>query len=205
MVYEPKCNFCNKVTKSSGKEKREYLGSLEVESSEVKIKEAAVKLQDNVLLAKISGQDLIAKEIKFHHSCRKAYLNKAQRTETNKEKTPQVSHQVAFEIVKSYVKQTLVDIQGSEKLLSLHKRYIDALGIKDTSYKSQNLCDKLLKEFAGVLKTCKSSNKDGLIIHNHHLRAEAAIRRANFDDNGIKEAALYLRSLILRWKLWRNH
>ena len=122
------------------------------ESSEVKIKEAAVKLQDNVLLAKISGQDLIAKEVKFHHSCQKTYLNKAQRTETNKEKTPQVSHQVAFAMVKSYVKQTLVDIKGSEKLLSLHKRYIDALGIKDTSYKSQNLCDKLLKEFAGVLK-----------------------------------------------------
>ena len=54
-VYEPKCIFCNKVTKSSGKDKREYLGSLEVESSEVKIKEAAVKLQDNVLLAVFSG------------------------------------------------------------------------------------------------------------------------------------------------------
>ena len=200
-VYEPKCIFCNKVTKSSGKDKREYLGSLEVESSEVKIKVAAVKLQDNVLLAKISGQDLISKEVKFHHSCRKTHLNKAQRTETNKEKTPQVSHQVVFAIVKSYVKQTLVDIQGSEKLLSLHKRYIDALGIKDTSYKSQNLCDKLLKEFAGVLKTCKSSNKDGLIIHNHHLTAEAAIRRANFDDNGIKEAAFYLRSFILSSKV----
>ena len=64
-VYEPKCIFCNKVTKSSGKDKREYLGSLEVESSEVKIKEAAVKLQDNVLLAKISGQDLNAKEVIF--------------------------------------------------------------------------------------------------------------------------------------------
>ena len=113
--HPTKCIFCNKVTKSSGKDKREYLGSLEVESSEVKIKEAAVKLQDNVLLAKISGQDLIAKEVKFHHSCRKAYLNKAQRPETNKEKTPQVSHQVAFEIVKSYVKQTLVDIQGHQK------------------------------------------------------------------------------------------
>ena len=52
-----------------------------------------------------------------------------------------------------------------------------------------------------MLKTCKSSNKDGLIIHNHHLTADAAIRRANFDDNGIKEAAFYLRSLILPSKV----
>ena len=35
-------------------------------------------------------------------------------------------------------------------------------------------------------------------MHNANLSQDATIRRANFDDNAVQEAAFYLRSLILK-------
>ena len=78
-VLEQKCLFCNTVTKSFGKQRREYLASLQMDSGESRIKDAAAQLQDHVLLAKISGLNMISKEVKFHHSCRKSYLSRASR------------------------------------------------------------------------------------------------------------------------------
>ena len=65
------------------------------------MKEAATILQDIRLLAKIANVDFIAKEVKYHHSCRKAYLSRAERTRSSTKEmtdyaTKRETHDQAF-------------------------------------------------------------------------------------------------------------
>ena len=54
-----------------------------------------------------------------------------------------------------------------------------------------------MKQFPGILKTHKTSNKEGLIIYHHELTPSDAKHIANFDKESVKQVASYLRSLIL--------
>jgi hypothetical protein len=146
---------------------------------------------------KISGENLLAKEVKLHHTCRRAYVNKAAKcAKPQKQQDPNM-HEKAIDSIKLHVQQTLIDNEGAEKLTSLFARYIGIIGTDDTSYTSQKLCERLLNAFPVVLSTCKHTNKEGVIVHHHSLGTDNAIKRANFDDNSLKEAAFYLRNLIL--------
>ena len=70
------CLFCEKKDKKiSGK--RETLHQIEtIEFQEILLKEAQIA-QDDKLIRKILGVDLVAKEGRYHNSCRKAYSYQA--------------------------------------------------------------------------------------------------------------------------------
>ena len=55
----------------------EKLGSCESKEAEESIKQAAHLTEDHSMIAKVGNIDFVAKEVKYHHSCRKAYLNAA--------------------------------------------------------------------------------------------------------------------------------
>lgn len=46
-----------------------------------RIKDATTILGDSAMLAKIGSINFVAKEVKYHNSCRKAYINAAHRIE----------------------------------------------------------------------------------------------------------------------------
>lgn len=69
----------------------------------------------------------------------------------------------------------------------MYRRYVDVLCT--TAYTAQILCEK---EFPGLLKTCKRRRFD-----RHLPETDNAARRAIFDDNNLKKAAVYLRNLII--------
>ena len=81
-VLSKVCIFCNQVTKKRHNIK-EALGNCESFNAQERIKHAAQVMKDNALLAKIGDIDFVAKEVKYHHSCRKSYLNSAQWTQSN--------------------------------------------------------------------------------------------------------------------------
>jgi len=197
-IFEHRCVFCEKVRKKISRDQpEELLTTLEYDRGENSIQVAAKALNDDSLLAKIGGLDLIAKELKFHHSCRRSYIRRANNLQDDQSSNEPSHHQRAIEGVKSHVQRTLIDIQGAEKLTTLFERYTDLLGTDETPYTAQKLCEKLLKEFPDVLKTCKRSNKDGVVLFNYMLDSDNAYRRANFDVHSVKEAAFYLRKQIL--------
>ena len=103
----------------------------------------------------------------------------------------------SIEKINDYVKKTLIDNLGAEKFTSLLERYTDIVGAVETSYTAQKLSEKLLKDFPYLLKTCKRSNKEGVVVYNHLLESDDAYKRAIFDVHSLKEAAFYLRKLIL--------
>ena len=65
-----------------GYKSEELPTTLETEMAENSLKEVARLLNDHKLLAKISGQELIAKELKLHHSFLKSYMSKVERHKT---------------------------------------------------------------------------------------------------------------------------
>ena len=197
-IFEHKCIFCNKVRKKISRDKPEELPtSVQYDHGQNSIQEAAKSLQDSDLLAKISGLVLIAKELKFHHSCRRNYIARARRFQDEGASIKPSAHEEAIEKIKDYVQKTLIDNLGAEKLTSLFERYTDIVGTVETSYTAQKLSEKLLKDFPYLLKTCKRSNKEGVVVYNHLLESDDAYKRAIFVVHSLKEAAFYLRKLIL--------
>ena len=97
-------------TKSS-----EYLRTCVTKVAEERIKECAVKKNDYNLLGKISGEDLLAREARYHESCRRQYV-KASGQETTAASShthtalPEVTvaHQAAFEFLVSYIESKII-------------------------------------------------------------------------------------------------
>ena len=99
---------CKKVWKSLGWNRQtEKLGNCESFAATDAIVKAAQTMNDFPMLSKISGIDLIAKDVKYHHSCGRIYLQCAQRTTEIKDCNPKVqAHSSAFEHLQQHIKHT---------------------------------------------------------------------------------------------------
>ena len=100
----------------------------------------------------------------------------------------------AFSVLKRHIQETLVESEGAEFLASLHGRYVKELGV-DSTYSAHSLREKISRTLP-ELKACKQCNKTVIILYNPALTEDGAIKRANFDQNSIVEAAYYLRNLV---------
>ena len=72
---------------------------------------------DNELFTKTVSIGLIAKEAKYHHTCRRAYIHKAEKEQFEplpSERT--VMHASSFENLKSYIEETFILNEGAELL-----------------------------------------------------------------------------------------
>lgn len=61
------------VKKSKGISKRDRLVKCVTKRAEESLKQAARQRQDEVMLRKISGEDLLGKEAHYHEECRRQY------------------------------------------------------------------------------------------------------------------------------------
>lgn len=199
-VFPRVCLFCDNATKSLGKNKgKEQLGGCETTSAAENIKEAATSLNDYRMLSKIADLDLIAKEVKYHHSCKNKYIKQAQREQSQQPKeqsSRRNSHEVAFKELQNHINEKLVQVPGAETLKSLHLKYLQYLGDEQSNYAAQSLQAKILDSFP-MLAIAKASNKQGSVVHNRILSHDDAIGIACCDGHKIRETALYLRSLII--------
>ena len=195
------CLFCNHATVSNANTgKKEYLGSCEMDSAETNIRDAARILGDDIMLCKISGIDMIAKEARYHHSCKSKYLtrsaNMIRKQKTEKSEKLQ-SHEEAFSKLLKYIDTNIIKCVGSTFLTDLHSLYLDWLDEgNDSTYTSQMLSDKIMKAYPDILKKHTISKKSGVILYHADLSTEAAINRAK-NDTADKECAIHLRSEVL--------
>lgn len=74
-VFQKLCIFCNHQHKTINN-KIALIGSSEIKEAEQAVHNTAILLQDAYLPAKIGHLDFVAKEVKYHHYCHKAYLNR---------------------------------------------------------------------------------------------------------------------------------
>ena len=125
-VFQSTCIFCNLERKRS-KHRNIILGNCGTKDAEQAIKNAATKIQDTCLLAKICHVDFVAKEVKYHHTCRKQYINKANRvqsTEHDKDKSVygdlREGHNRPFLTLSKYISENVLKNNHSYYSFLLH-------------------------------------------------------------------------------------
>ena len=114
------------------------------------------------MVTKIGDIDFVAKEVKYHHSCQKSYLNRAERLKhqmVNIEEKKgseyqklRSAHDRAFSDIIGYIQEAVLDNERAELLTSLYEMYMVFLaehGCSDSNYNAQTLGSKLLEYFKG--------------------------------------------------------
>jgi len=203
-VLNPVCIFCKKE-RSTVKSKIEPLGSCLTKDAEKSIKDAATILQDSVMLAKFGDINFHAKEVKYHHTCHKNYINKSKRQQSalagNKTEYGVIrnAHAKAFAILSDYVKEYIIDKSRAELATSTLDRYksiLADLDIESDHYRVQPLVDKIVKYFGDEIAVDKSSKKRGNVLYNSSMNKEEAVKcaeqYASSMESRITEAALQL-------------
>lgn len=208
-VLKPVCIFCNLERKGMEKE---MIRSSQSFNSEDKIRVAALYHNDKMLLDKIGhyifgdGPDFVALEAKYHHSCRRDYLNRTRPKSGNSKNTN--FRDKAFKALELHVKQSIIDADIPElasSLMTLLKEYgnIDGEDNADFSYyNTVNLCKRLTSKFGDILAIYSIKRKGTVLYKNSGISGDLAMERAlvvfNEGSSMIKNCAMKLRNEVLQ-------
>ena len=92
------------------------------------IRTAVVALEDDSMITmttKLADVDFLAKEVKYHHSCRRTYLRRAERlAEGSKRSETSKLYEDAYGTLKMYITSTLVDNKRAELLTCIAEHSI---------------------------------------------------------------------------------
>ena len=81
------------------------------------------------MFALIGDIGFVAKEVEYHHSCRKSYINKADRLQNHSTKEPngyndtRELQQVAFHNISEYIQEYVIDKAYAEMMISVFSLY----------------------------------------------------------------------------------
>ena len=110
-IFNKKCLFCEKDKKGG---KRNSLGISESLDFADTIQSSARKLNDWTMLTKTGDIDFVAKEVKYHLSCRRSYVKKADAitsdpaTSSLPDDSSRTAHKKAFIEIADYVKTFII-------------------------------------------------------------------------------------------------
>lgn len=171
--FPTECIFCEKQTTRKSHGKKEQCVTFPVfkdnrgvtlEPTWKQIEPRALAMGDNRLFRKVQGQDLFAREAKYHSSCRKAfnlrYINHLRDTNCKKEGPPTeqeqktLAHQKALDVVIDYIQESVIAQEEIVELRALRLLYVKELdknGFPSPDYRSENLKAKLEKHEIGEL------------------------------------------------------
>ena len=200
-IFKNVCLFCNSERRRSKSGILENLGSCETIQAENSIKEAAIIQGDSIMQAKISGIDMIAKEVKYHHSCRSNYLRMASRKSGVKKDNDNATGS-SFKDICFYIEKYIINEQRPELLTSIYTQYCMLCDdSNDIPYSTaQTFLRAVLENFKGKIKaSTQSSRKSGTILYSSEV-ADEAIRTAydfaSSPEYTVIQAAMFLRKAI---------
>ena len=180
------CIFCGKIRKKV-KGKWENLGNSESRNAEVTIRNAAATLNDQALLLMIGnykfwgGPSFVAKEIKYHHSCRRDYTNHIRVLEklaASLNKTNADFKKQALSHLKEHIRNTIIEKNSSEffsSLLSRFKNSFEAAGGENNfldTYTLLNFCSMLKKNVSNEELTIAAENTKKTLAYKTGLDLE---------------------------------
>ena len=179
--------------------------------AEKRIREIAHKINDVKLLSFIghylygNGPDFVALEAKYHHSCRRKYLNKGRCPKSN---SKFIKSGKAFNKIVKHVNDTVLKKNKPELLSSLLARYKDFYISSDgdesdlQSYTSQNLKKRLRKKFDTtklLISTHQCKNgKNHSIVFKPGMSVEQAYSLINFKTDNEKNVMRNCASILRR-------
>ena len=208
------CIICGKGVKwikHKGTSKRDKLVKCVTKTAENSLKQAAVFWKDDVILRKISEEDLVAKEANYHEECRKAFINTKYLSQTCREDSSyedaeiQKAHKEAFNILAEYIEKDIIQNANVLRITMLKQRY--QLYIKENyptvynqNYSNQKLKEKIVKHFRDRVHFFQPKYRAEIVYSNEISTGQAvefAFESSASDYKLLENAALLLRSKIL--------
>jgi hypothetical protein len=165
-IFSPNCLFCGNIKKRK-KGLHEIPGACETLEACQSIQEAAIIVDDSKVLPKVSGVDLVAKEARYHHSCKGTFLMKASRISSSRKKqraseetSASSNSAVQDTCIYGYVEQYIILQKRPELLMSVFARYMDLCSVVSEAPLSgaQSLMRNLSTKF-GQIKISDSTGE----------------------------------------------
>lgn len=169
-ILPRECLFCGQLKKKK-KNTVEHMGSCETLDAADSIQNAAKKLMDRNILGKIAGIDLVAKEAKYHHSCKSAFLLKAKRDpsepssmDCQSDESKASNRSICVKNLHAHIETSLINGQRPELLTSLYDRYFDfCLSSCETPMEKSSLMRNLRNTFG---ERQNSNSRKSKVGHN---------------------------------------
>ena len=192
-MLEKKCFFCEGSVRNNFSSSFESLSPCETIQAQDSIY-CARQFKDKDFLREYGHIDFIAKEVKYHKTCRARYnINKAaqvtrERKQLDVYKNKQES---AFVRLLSYINSELLMKKASKKLVDVNKIYIDFLteeGFEVPTSDPNNLSSKINEHYHSKIQFHQKCKKQGIYLSITH----------DAMDKEIMNVALFLREKILK-------
>lgn len=179
------CIICQKVkviNVGGSRNKEKLVQCCTLKAGET-LKTAARDINDQKLLIQIHGRDLIADEVKYHHSCYKAYtIKRKKQGDTSEKQTTQKLYNLAFEVLASEVHEKVLRELKVLRLKDLLGRYINILsskGVDTPEYRSGNLKSRLQSHFGHTITFHRLQNRaQSEIIFSSETKVGTIVERA---------------------------
>ena len=123
-IFPPNCIFCRSKRKRKKDWTVELLGACETLEAAKNIQDAAEVLQDKDIISKVIGVDLVAKEAKYHHTCKSTFLLRADRTSRTGAGASIIQQKgaIALKTIYDYTEKSVIVDKRAEMLTSLYDR-----------------------------------------------------------------------------------
>jgi hypothetical protein len=208
------CLFCHKgpSKQASGAGQKGPLTKCVTLVAEKTIKDAAVRKNDFELLGLIADESMVAREARYHESCRSTYVRKPKSSCSNTEdleslgssEAKRIACEDAFQFICSYVDENIIAHGTVERVTMLQNRYLSYLDEKSPNfynhgYQTHQLKDKLVKHFGNKLRFYNPGSK-GQLVYSAQLDIGEAIAAAfdalTAESKVLSDAAMILRNRI---------
>ena len=148
-------------------------------------------MKDYDMLTVIGDIDFVAKEVKYHHTCRRQYLKSAEQLlkEQDNEDAELSCNEKAFYAVSLHVQSSVLENKHAELMSSVYAHYLNVLsdeGVTDINYESRCLERRLQRHFKGdiIIETINQSYPCKIIYYS------VPIRGGGTDRNGLIQHGL---------------
>ena len=209
-ILDDTCLFCGKK-KRKWKGKEETLSAcMTLDGSRAIIEIAKARNDERILSLLSTGIDLIAKECKYHRSCRQGYFNSINNRKViiNPDQSSRKCHANTFEIIAKHIEKEIFVSKRSVLMSTIFDlyaaEYVSNGGLQDDvdRYSVQSLTDKIGDRFKNKVSISLLDRRKGNILHDSSIsetEAKASLTQ-NSDEyhliNKIISVALELRTLI---------
>lgn len=199
-VLEEECLFCGQKRKRKLR-KNEPLSQCMTTDGSRTIILAARKKDDTRILA--LGEDLVAKEARYHNSCRREYI-RVESTD-DQDTTTRKKHTETFERLSQFIKNEVIVNKTpmlASDLFHLYKEEFLSLGGNREDidrYTVQGLVTKIKERFKDITVDKQANKAGNVIFHSSLSSTEAFARLTGISEKveAIRCAAMVLRTEIL--------
>ncbi len=194
------CLFCGKQRKRKSQKNEALKQCLTLDGCKSIVCAAKRKCDTRILGL---GEDLIAKEAKYHNSCRRNYVR--QDEDEEEQASTRKKHNEAFQTLLNFLDSEIIKKKKpmlATAIFSLYKEEFLALGGTHddiNKYSVQSLMTKVKDHFEDVVIIDKQANKSGNVVFSSSMTSAEAFALLHESDDAaekIRYAAMALRTEI---------